>query len=284
MSNLNTRVKITETPRDGFQALPGLIPTRQKVAYINRLLQCGFETVEVGSFVSPRAIPQMADTGEVLQQLDLSNTKSKIAVLVATAKAAARACEFELVDKIFFPFSLSETFLKKNINQSAEQAEQTIDAIINLTEKHGKELIIYYSWGFGDPYGDPWSVDLMVESIKNMASKGLTYFPLSDIAGEISTETITNLYSVLFAEFPKLDFGFHLHSLPADRIPKTEAAFDAGVRKFDSVIGGLGGCPMTGKELVANMDTEVLLDFLKSKEVNTGVKRECVKDAALFGF
>jgi len=271
MPHLNTHVKITETPRDGFQALPGLIPTRQKVEYINRLLQCGFDTVEVGSFVSPRAIPQMADTGEVLQGLDLSNTQSKIAVLVATAKAAAKACEFDMVDKIFFPFSLSATFLKRNINQTVEQAEQTVDDILNLTEKHGKELIIYYSWGFGDPYGDSWSIDLMVESIKKMAAKGLTYFPLSDIAGEISTETITNVYSTLFTEFPGLDFGFHLHALPKDRIPKTEAAFNAGVRWFDSVIGGLGGCPMTGKALVANMDTGVLLDFFEKKNVSTGV-------------
>ncbi len=278
---MNSHVKITETPRDGFQALPDFIPTEKKVAYINQLLSCGFDTVEVGSFVSPRAIPQMADTGEVLKGLDLSNTQSKIAVLVATAKAATRACEFDLIDKIFFPFSLSETFLTRNINQTEEQAERTIDDILNLTEKKGKELIIYYSWGFGDPYGDSWSIELMVKSIEKMAAKGLTYFPLSDIAGEISTKTIMKVYRTLFAEFPNLDFGFHLHALPKDRIPKTEAAFNAGVRRFDSVIGGLGGCPMTGKALVANMDTGVLLDFFEKKNVSTGVDIERVNKISL---
>jgi len=284
MVHQSNKVVITETPRDGFQALPDFIPTQQKVEYINRLLQCGFDTVEVGSFVSPRAIPQMADTGEVLRNLDLSETKSKIAVLVATVKGAKMACEFKQVDKIFFPFSLSETFLKKNINQTQKEAEQTIDELINLCERFDKEPVIYYSWGFGDPYGDPWNVDLLIASIEKMASKGLRYFPLSDISGEVSPKLINKVFTELMNYFPGLDFGFHLHSLPDGRIPKTEAAYNAGVRIFDSVIGGLGGCPMTGKELVANMDTEVLLNFFKSKGVNTGVKRECVRDAALFRF
>ena len=284
MVHQSNKVVITETPRDGFQGLPEFIPTKQKIDYINRLLHCGFDTVEAGSFVSPRAIPQMADTGEVLKGLDLSGTKTKIAVLVATVKGAKTACEYEQVDKLFFPFSLSETFLKKNINQSKTEAEQTIDETLNLCNRFNKELVVYYSWGFGDPYGDPWSTELLAKSIDNMISKGLRYFPLSDIAGEISPGLINNVFTELIDLFPEVDFGFHLHSLPADRIPKTEAAFNAGVRKFDSVIGGLGGCPMTGKELVANMDTEVLLDFLRSKNIDAGIDRECVKDAALFGF
>jgi hydroxymethylglutaryl-CoA lyase len=284
MVHQSNKVVITETPRDGFQGLPEFIPTKQKIDYINRLLQCGFDTVETGSFVSPRAIPQMADTGEVLKGLDLSGTKTKIAVLVVTTKGAQRACEFEVVDKLFYPFTLSASFLKKNVNQTSAEAEMIIDDVINLSIKYNKEPVIYYSWAFGNPYGDLWNIELLISSIEKMASKGLTYFPLSDIAGEVSTKTISEVYSVLFRHFPNLDFGFHLHSLVKDRIPKTEAAFNAGVKKFDSVIGGLGGCPMTGKELVANMDTEVLLDFFKSKNVDTGIDRECVKDAALFGF
>jgi len=284
MSDLSAHIQITETPRDGFQALPQFIPTVQKIEYINQLLKCGFETVEVGSFVSPRAIPQMADTGEVLNGLDLSNTNSKIAILVVTTKGAQRACEFEVVDKLFYPFTLSATFLKKNVNQTPAEAESIIDDVVNLSIKYNKEPVIYYSWAFGDPYGDPWSIELLIKSIEKMVSKGLTFFPLSDIAGEVSIKTIDEVYSALFEHFPNLDFGFHLHSLVKDRIPKTEAAFNAGVRRFDSVIGGIGGCPMTGKELVANMDTEVLLDFFKSKGIDTGVKRECVRDAALFRF
>ncbi len=275
-------IKITETPRDGFQALPQFIPTQQKVEYINRLLHCGFDTVEVGSFVSPRAIPQMADTGEVLKALDLSSVQSKIAVLTATVKGAEMACQYEQVDKIFYPFSLSETFLLKNIKQTVLQAEQTIDKIINLSEKHGKEVVVYYSWGFGDPYGDPWSVEMLAHSIEAMASKGLNYFPLSDIAGEVSGETISTIFKTLFSTFPNLDFGFHLHALPKERLAKIEAAFNAGVRNFDSVIGGMGGCPMTGKDLVANMDTQLLIDFFEKKKANTGVDKRCVEEAGMF--
>lgn len=275
----SNKVAITETPRDGFQALLQFIPTVKKIEYINHLLKCGFDTVEVGSFVSPRAIPQMVDTGDVLKGLDLSETKSKIAVLVATVKGAKTACEHEQVDKIFFPFSLSETFLKKNINQTQKEAEQTIDELINLCNRFNKEPVIYYSWGFGNPYGDPWSIDLMAKSIKNLASKGLNYFLLSDIAGEVSAETVFNVFKALYQYFPNLDFGFHLHALPEDRISKIEAAFNAGVRNFDSVIGGLGGCPMAGKQLVANMDTEVLLAFFESKRIYIGVSRRCVEEA-----
>ncbi len=275
-------IKITETPRDGFQALSQFIPTQRKVDYINRVLHCGFDTVEVGSFVSPRAIPQMADTGEVLNALDLSSVQSKIAVLTATVKGAKMACEFEQVDKIFYPFSLSETFLLKNIKQTVHQAEQTIDEIINISKKHGKEVEVYYSWGFGDPYGDPWSVEMMVKSVEMMASKGLNYFPLSDIAGEVSSETISTVFKTLFSTFPNLDFGFHLHALPKEQLIKIEAAFNAGVRSFDSVIGGMGGCPMTGKELVANMDTQLLIDFFKEKKANTGVNKSCVAEAGVF--
>jgi len=276
-------IKITETPRDGFQALSQFIPTRRKIDYINSILQCGFETVEVGSFVSPRAIPQMADTGEVLHGLDLSITRSKIAVLTATEKGAKMACEFEQVDKIFYPFSLSETFLLKNIKQTVRQAEQTIDEIINLSQKYGKEVVVYYSWGFGDPYGDPWSIEILVQSIEVMASKGLNYFPLSDIAGEVSAEIISTVFKTLFSTFPNLDFGFHLHALPKERMAKIEAAFNAGVLNFDSVIGGMGGCPMTGKELVANMDTQLLIDFFfKEKKIHTGVDKKCVEEAGIF--
>ncbi len=276
------KIKITESPRDGFQALPDFISTKKKTDYINRLLKCGFDTVETGSFVSPRAIPQMADTGEVLKGIDLSGTSSKIAVLVATVKGAKRACGFDVVDKIFFPFSLSETFLKKNINQTITEAEQTIDEILNLSVQFNKELVVYYSWGFGDPYGDRWSLDLLAESIEKMAVKGLSYFPLSDIAGAVSTSKINEVFRFLFDTFPKLNFGFHLHSLPDERIEKTEAAFKAGVRNFDAVIGGRGGCPMTGKELVANMDTETLLEYLAKKDVATGIDRSCVSELSNF--
>jgi len=282
MTQKNQMVHLTETPRDGMQALKQLIPTERKIEYINLLLRCGFNTVEVGSFVSPRAIPQMADIDEVLNGIDLSGSQSEIAVLIVTKKGIKRACEFEQIDKLFYPFSLSETFLKRNIKQTHEDAIRIIDELINFSVLYNKKPIVYYSWAFGDPYNDPWSLELLVKSIEEMASKGLSYFPLSDIAGEVSPQTISKVFKTLIETFPNLDFGFHLHALPQDRISKTEAAFNAGVKFFDSVIGGIGGCPMTGKELVANMDTETLLDFFNRKDVPVNVDRNCVEKAANF--
>ena len=282
MIRKNQMVHLTETPRDGFQALSKFINTKQKIEYINLLLRCGFDTVEVGSFVSPRAIPQMADIDEVLNGIDLSDTQSEIAVLIVTKKGIERACEYEQIDKLFYPYSLSETFLQRNIKQTHDDAIRIIDELINSSIKCNKKPVVYYSWAFGDPYNDPWSLELLVKSIEMMASKGLTYFPLSDIAGEVSLQTINKVFSTLIKTFPNLDFGFHLHALPQDRISKTEAAFNAGVKFFDSVIGGIGGCPMTGKELVANMDTETLLDFFNKKNVRVNVDRNCVEKAANF--
>lgn len=275
-------VKIIETPRDGFQGLSQLIPTKKKIEYINILLQCGFDTVEAGSFVSPRAIPQMADTAEVLDGINIIDSKSKIAVLVATSRGGERAMSFSQVDQIFFPFSTSPTFLKKNINQTLEQSERTIDELQNLCVKHGKEQIVYFSMGFGSVYGDDWSLDLLHQWVRKMVSKGLSVFPFSDILGEASPEMISKVFQSLTSEFQNVEFGLHLHSLDYQRMEKVDAAYKAGVRRFDTVINGLGGCPQTGKKLVGNLPLESFLDYCNQNKIPTNLDERFLKNAIEF--
>jgi hydroxymethylglutaryl-CoA lyase len=260
-------IKIIETPRDGFQALNGIIPTSDKVKYINQLLRCGFQTVEVGSFVSPRLIPQMADTAEVLRQLDLKDVTSDIAVLAVTEKGGQMACDFKQVDQVFFPFSTSPTFLRRNIKSTLVQADQTIDGMQNLCLKYNKELVVFFSMGFGSAYGDPWSMDILYEWVDRMMEKDLNIFPFSDIFGDTDPLTIEKVFRLLIKEFPDAEFGLHLHSLPEKRKEKVAAAYRAGIRRFDTVISGLGGCPQTGKELVGNLSLEALLEFCDQHKV-----------------
>ncbi len=275
-------VKIIETPRDGFQGLSNLIPTSKKVEYINLLLQCGFHTVEVGSFVSPKAIPQMADTAEVLDGIDLENSKSKIAVLTATKSGGEHVMTFPQIDQIFFPFSTSETFLKKNINQTLDQSEIIIDELQNLCIKNNKELVVYFSMGFGSAYGDDWSLELLNHWISRIKEKGITKFPLSDILGEATPDVISTVFENLLSEFVDLEFGLHLHSLDHQRIEKVDSAYRAGIRRFDTVINGLGGCPQTGKELVGNLPLESFLNYTTKNNITTNLDDHFLQKAIEF--
>lgn len=277
-------VKIIETPRDGFQGLPDLIPTNKKIEYINLLLKCGFHTVEVGSFVSPKAMPQMADTAEVLDGIELGDSKSKIAVLVATKRGGGKAMAFPQIDQLFFPFSISPTFLKKNIDQTLGQAEKTIDELQDMCAVHGKELIVYFSMGFGPAYGDGWSMDLLFYWINRMTAKGLGIFPFSDILGEASPETISKVFGGLTSGFRDVEFGLHLHSADYLRMEKIDSAYKAGIRRFDTVINGLGGCPRTGKELVGNLPLESFLDYCKQNNIPAGVDGHYLRKAMDFRF
>jgi len=276
------QIKIIETPRDGMQGINSFIPTQKKIGYINLLLKCGFDTVEVGSFVSPIAIPQMKDTAEVLEKLDLSLTKSKIAVLVANLKGGKMAAEFDQVNEIFFPFSTSPTFLKKNLNATITEAEKTVEELQNLCVRTGKELVTYLSMGFGDPYGDEWSIDLLYNWVEKLKNKGLSTIPLSDIMGDASPELIEEVFSQLTASFPDVEFGLHLHALAGQEYDKIDAAWQLGVRRFDTVINGMGGCPMTGKELVGNLSLEALQQYCSDMDIETGVNSEMLKKAQLF--
>ncbi len=276
-------VKIIETPRDGFQGLPNIIETNKKIEYINLLLKCGFQTVEVGSFVSPKLIPPMADTAKVIDGLDLSNTNSKIAVLVATERGGKRAMAFEQVDQIFFPFSTSPTFLKRNINQSIEDAVVTISNIQNQCVTHGKQLVVFFSIGFGNAYNDTnWSVELLFRYIEIFMKMGITTFPFSDIFGEVPPEVISNVFSKIIPEFPVAEFGLHLHSASNQRLEKVDAAYKAGIRRFDTVINGLGGCPQTGKELVGNLPLESFLDYASKNNIATDLDEFYLQKAMEF--
>lgn len=274
-----TQIKIIETPRDGMQGLESIIPTKRKIEYINLLLQCGFDTVEVGSFVSPKAIPQMADTAEVLKKLDYSKTKSNIAVLVANLKGGKLAVEFDAVDLIFYPYSSSPTFLKKNLNTTIKEAERTVEELQNLCVKTGKNLVAFISLAFGDPYGDPWSIDLINTKVEKLLSLGITRIPLADTIGDVSPEVIDNVCGEVIPNFPEVYFGLHAHAYPDKGKSKIAAAWKHGVRHFDTVIGGLGGCPMTDKELVGNLSLESLITWCETESVETGLDMEFVKKA-----
>jgi len=275
-------IKIIETPRDGMQGIATFIPTHKKIEYINLLFQCGFDTVEVGSFVSAMAIPQMADTAEVLEKLDFSKTNSRIAVLVANEIGGQQAMRFDAIDDLIFPFSVSETFLKKNLNKGFGEGEKILDVLQNLCVKNGKRLLPYLTMGFGNPYGDDWSIDLVLEWVRKFEKKGIEVIPLSDIMGDASAEKIGSVFSVLKKEFPKVEFGLHLHSLHETALKKVDAAYRAGVRRFDTVLGGYGGCPMTGKELVGNLALESLITWSESEGVETGLNMEILQKARTY--
>lgn len=277
-----TKIKILETPRDGMQGIEQFIPTEKKIEYINILLKCGFHTVEVGSFVSPKAIPQLADTAEVLNKLDYDNTKSRIAVLVANNKGGDIAMNFDVVDDIIYPFSVSETFLKKNINQTFEQAESIIDYLQNLCIKNNKTLIPFLSMGLGNPYGDEWNMNILYKWTDKFKNKGINYVPVSDIIGEAVPEKINEVFTSLNNKFPDLEFGLHMHSEVKSTSDKIDAAYKAGIRRFDTVLGGLGGCPMTGKEMIANLDLRVLLNYCDENNIDTGLNMDMVDKASWY--
>lgn len=281
-SFLTEKIKILETPRDGLQGIAEFIPTKKKLEYINLLLKCGFHTVEVGSFVSPKAIPQMADTVELIEKLDYSNSKSRIAVLVANKSGGKKAMDFDVIDDMIFPFSVSETFLKKNINQDFEEAEKTVDFLQNLCTKNNKQLLPYLSMGFGNPYDDEWSLDVLYYWTEKFKTKGINIIPVSDIMGEASPKKIASVFSFLIREFPEIEFGLHLHSLKETATKKINAAYNVGIRRFDTVLGGFGGCPMTGKELIGNLALDTLIDYCEENNIETGLNLEVVDQAENF--
>jgi hydroxymethylglutaryl-CoA lyase len=282
MNTERQNIKIIETPRDGMQGLETFIPTQKKIEYINILLQCGFDTVEVGSFVSPKAIPQMADTAEVLEKLDYSKTNSNIAVLAANLKGGEKAVQFDKVDLIFYPYSSSPTFLKKNLNTTIKEAERTVEGLQNLCIKKGKSLVAFISLAFGDPYGDPWSIDLINKKVEKLLSLGITRIPLADTIGDVHPEVIDKVCGAVIPNFPEVNFGLHAHAYPGKGKSKIAAAWKHGVRHFDTVIGGMGGCPMTDKELVGNLSLESLITWCETEGIETGLNLDNLKEAQFY--
>ncbi|MCH2234527.1 MAG: hydroxymethylglutaryl-CoA lyase [Crocinitomicaceae bacterium] len=268
-------VKIVECPRDAMQGLHDFIPTEVKSAYINQLLKVGFDTIDFGSFVSPKAIPQLADTADVLSRLDLGNTKSKLLAIVANKRGAEDACNFEEIDYLGFPFSISEEFQKRNINSSIQGSLKTVEKIQNLCIKHKKKLVCYISMAFGNPYGEKWDVDVVANWSRRLSKDyGAEIIALSDTIGVSNPENIDYLFKGLINELPNVEFGAHLHSTPDKIYEKVKAAYEAGCKRFDGAIKGFGGCPMAMDELTGNMQTETILDYFNQINVGTNLDDE----------
>ena len=263
--------KIIECPRDAMQGIKPFIPSAEKVNYLQFLLQVGFHSLDFGSFVSPRAVPQMRDTADVLDQLDLSNTKTKLLAIVANLRGAETALNFEQIEYIGFPFSISENFQMRNTHKTISESLNSLKQIKELTDKSNKTLIVYLSMGFGNPYGDPWSVDVVSQWVERLAQMDIEIISLSDTVGQAVPNDITYLYSTLIPTFPAIEFGAHFHTHPNRGYEKLTVAFDAGCRRFDGAIHGFGGCPMASDALVGNMPTEKLVTFFNERGIQTGL-------------
>jgi hydroxymethylglutaryl-CoA lyase len=264
-------VKLIECPRDAMQGIRDWIPTEEKIQYIQSLLRCGFDTIDFGSFVSPRAIPQMQDTAEVLAGLDLSGTESKMLAIVANVRGAEDAVQFEAIDYLGFPFSISENFQMRNTHKTIGQSTETLIEIMKLASEYKKEVVTYLSMGFGNPYGDPWNVEIVGDWAARLSDMGVSILSLSDTVGSSTPEVIDYLYSNLIPKYPNMEFGAHLHTTPTSWFEKIDAAFNAGCRRFDGAIQGFGGCPMAKDELTGNMPTEKMLSYFTTNKVETNI-------------
>ena len=265
---MSNKVKIIECPRDAMQGIKDFIPTANKVQYIQSLLRVGFDTIDFGSFVSPKAIPQMVDTAEVLSQLDLSKTTSKLLAIVANQRGAESASVHNEIDYLGYPFSISENFQMRNTHKTIAQSVLILDDILNIANKTNKEVVVYISMGFGNPYGDPWNVDIVGEWIERLNKMGVKILSLSDTIGSSNPESINYLFSNLIPQYSNIEFGAHLHTTPTTWFEKVDAAYKAGCLRFDGAIQGFGGCPMAKDELTGNMPTEKLLSYFTSRQKN----------------
>jgi hydroxymethylglutaryl-CoA lyase len=257
-----------------MQGLERFIPTEHKVKYINAVLKAGFDTVEVGSSVSPKYIPQMRDTLDVIRQIDLAHTRSKVMVLVVNKKGADVITGMDEVSCLSFPFSFSPEFLKRNLNTTYDEALGTLDYISNLCARSNKTLVLYISMAFGNPYSEPWLPEHLLETVGVMQQMGIRIIPLSNVSIPLDKKIITKVYSMLIPEFPSIEFGLHLHNSDDSWYEKVDAAYRQGCSRFDSVIGGLGGCPMADKQMMGNLKTEDLLAFLDGNGIEAGIDRQ----------
>lgn len=268
---MSENIKIIECPRDAMQGLEDFIPTEKKTKYINALLKVGFDTIDFGSFVSPKAIPQMRDTAEVLNGLNLAASESKLLAIVANERGATDACQFEEIDYLGFPFSISEVFQKRNTNRTIQESFSLVEKIQHICVKHQKKLVVYISMGFGNPYEEPWNVGIVEKWVNALNGLGVDIISLSDTIGSSKPDTIKYLFSNLSPEYPHIEFGAHLHTQPHTWFEKVEAAYEAGCMRFDGALKGFGGCPMAIDDLVGNMPTENLITFCAAKKLQNGI-------------
>jgi hydroxymethylglutaryl-CoA lyase len=267
------KVKIIECPRDAMQGIKShFIATEKKALYINSLLKVGFDTIDFGSFVSPKAIPQMRDTAAVLSKLDRSKSTSKLLAIIANVRGANDASQFEEIDSLGYPFSISENFQMRNTHKTIKESINTLESILNIADTSKKEVVVYLSMGFGNPYGDPWNVEIVSDWIEKLSKMGVTTLSLSDTIGSSDPATIKYLFSNLISTYPAIEFGAHLHTTPDKWYEKVAAAFESGCMRFDGAIKGYGGCPMAKDELTGNMPTEKLLSYFTTQKVATGIK------------
>ncbi len=266
-------VKIIECPRDAMQGIKShFIPTEAKAQYINALLRVGFDTIDFGSFVSPKAIPQMRDTAEVLSKLDLSKTESKLLAIVANIRGAEDASKFEEIDYLGYPFSISENFQMRNTGKTIAESILILDELLNISIKTNKEVVAYLSMGFGNPYGDPWNVEIVSNWTEKLSKMGVKILSLSDTVGSSNPEIIDYLFSNLIPAYSKIEFGAHLHTTPTTWFEKVDAAYKAGCNRFDGAIKGYGGCPMAKDDLTGNMPTEKLISYFTQQKVSTNIQ------------
>ncbi len=266
------KVKIIECPRDAMQGIKEFIPTEKKVQYIQALLRCGFDTIDFGSFVSPKAIPQMVDTAKVLAQLDLSTTKSKLLAIIANVRGANDASQYPEIDYLGYPFSISENFQMRNTHKTIAESVETLQEILNIADRVNKHVVAYLSMGFGNPYGDPWDVDIVGEWTEKLSGMGVKILSLSDTVGTSTPKIIDYLFSNLIPKYPKIEFGAHLHTTPTTWHEKVDAAYKAGCRRFDGAIQGFGGCPMAKDELTGNMPTERMISYFTAVNADTNIR------------
>ncbi len=272
-------VKLIECPRDAMQGWAHPISTATKIEYLNQLLKVGFDTLDFGSFVSPKAIPQLADTAEVLAGLDLLDTRTQLLAIIANVRGALDACKYPQIQYLGYPFSISETFQLRNTRKTIAQSVEVVREVQALCQTHGKKLVVYISMGFGNPYNDPWSPALAAEWVEKMVGMGIRIISLADTVGTADASTIGPIFSELIPRFPEVEFGAHFHATPEGRKAKLEAAWQGGCRRFDGAIMGFGGCPFAEDDLVGNIATESLVAYLAEKGVETGFDQTAMNKA-----
>lgn len=272
-------LKLIECPRDAMQGLPDFVPTDQKIQYLSQLLKVGFDTIDAGSLVSPKVIPQMRDTPEVLEALPWQESSSKLLLIVANERGGQRAAELPMVHYLGYPFSVSEVFQKRNTNKTIAESRTLVRNLLDIARENQKELVVYVSMGFGNPYREPWSADIVLRFCEKLADMGVRIISLSDTIGTSNPDSIKHLFERLVPAFPQIEFGAHLHTTPDSWREKVEAAFAAGCRRFDGAIQGLGGCPMADDDLVGNMPTEKLLRFAQENGLELGLDEKAFESA-----
>ncbi len=273
-------LKLIECPRDAMQGLEKFVPTELKIQYINSLLKVGFDTIDFGSFVSPKAVPQMHDTVDLVRKLDIYDSDTALLAIVANLRGAEQAIFFDEIDYVGFPFSVSETFQQRNTNSSIEQSLMRVEEINTLCEQNNRELIVYLSMAFGNPYNDLWSEEIVAHWAAKLGDIGVNTIALADTVGVATPENIKQLFGAIMPEFPYIEFGAHLHSNPKNATEKIKAAYDAGCRRFDSAMMGFGGCPMASDELTGNIATETLLEFVESStQEESGLNLDALREA-----